>query len=171
MKLATTLRESLGLSQQQLTGFIGGNRSSLTRAEKKERNLTPAATLNLLTLFQIDAELVMPENEEAITPELTDKWKMHALACRHKIAALQKKLSEAKEGMAKARRLQNCLKQLTNTKAAELNQRQLRWVEEQHYQVNKKMASAGNGFQQELALAIAALEAEANIYEKATMAV
>ena len=169
MKLAITLRQSLGLTQHQLTGFIGGNRSVLTRAEKNERSLTPAATLNLLTLFQINASLPLLNDEEPVPAERIEKWKMHALACRHKITALQKKLADTNEGVARTRRLKNLLGQLIKTKRTELTERQVRWVEEQHYQASKKINANGSGYQRELQLSIAALEAEAAIYENAAV--
>ena len=53
MKIAATIRRNLGLTQYDLAKFVGGERSSLARAEKGERLLSADAILNLAALHKL----------------------------------------------------------------------------------------------------------------------
>lgn len=104
--------------------------------------------------------------EQAIEPDLTESWQLHAKTCRHKAVGMKRQLAAMEDSWQKACRLRQCLEQLLLTKSAELSDKQIRWVEIQRYEAGKKMAAMNYGSRRQLALKIEALEAEAAIYEK-----
>lgn len=165
MKLTATIRTQLGLTHEQIAGFIGADRSLLSRAEAGSRQLNGDALLHLLTLYL--AYIKAPAREEAATiaAPLPAQLKEHAQRCRHKLYPLRQRLAAMQRRHAQCTRLLHCLQQLkTNNN---LNSRQQRWLEIQQYEAGKKLAAADYGNQIQLQLSIQALEAEAAIYEAA----
>ncbi|MES2649244.1 MAG: hypothetical protein V4717_20365 [Bacteroidota bacterium] len=167
MQLAIQLRDSLGLSQQQLVNFAGGDRSQLTRAEGGQRSLTADAVINILKMHKVNAALLPTEDVQQLPIDLVASWQLQAEKCRLKLPVLEGKLAAMKASYTKARRLQQFTQQLKTTTAGELTGRQVRWIDEQEYQAGKTMEFYGITRQKLLAIEIAMLQAETAIYENA----
>lgn len=167
MKIASTIRRNLGLTQYDLAKFVGGERSSLARAEKGERLLDADATLNLIALHNLQANILTDDLPgETIEPSVIEDFKYHALECRHKANGLKMRLAEIQLRYAQGRKLLQCTEQLTSNYGRPLTAKQLGWMEDQRYQASKKIGQGSIGLQKKLSLQIEALEAEAGIYER-----
>jgi transcriptional regulator with XRE-family HTH domain len=167
MKLAIQLRDSLGLSQQQLVDFAGGHRSQLTRAEAGLRSLTADAAINIVKMLQVNATLLPAEAIPQLPVELVDLWKTKAENCRQKLYVLESKLATMKSAYIKACRLLQFAQELKKTPSEEWTSKQVRWIDEQAYQASKIMENSDFTRQKMLAIEIAILQAEAAIYENA----
>ena len=110
MRIAAAIRQNLGLTQQDLAKFVGGERSSLARAEKGERLLSADAILNLAALHKLQENISIDGlPEEAIEPSVVEEFRYRALECRHKANTLKIKLKDLQQRSAQGRKLLQCL--------------------------------------------------------------
>jgi transcriptional regulator with XRE-family HTH domain len=169
MKLLTTLRTSLGISQRQLAAFIGGDRSQLVRAENGERNLSDSASLQFIKLVPVHAKVLqMPLPTAPPDGELLEQLKQRADDCRHKASLLKRKLQQMQQDHETACRLKLFAETLQQQQTEFAHTpKQQRWLEQRIYEADKKVEANSCGKQLLLHLKIQALEAEAGIYENA----
>jgi len=171
MRITSTIRESLGLSQHQLVDFIGKDLRLLSRVEADSIELINGAEYNIYPLNKVQnigsAAITNPEMDEALVRQLI----FHARLCRNKSAGLQKKFNKMQESYAQGMRLIHCLNRLRAAQDIILTTRQKRWIEERHSQAIRKIKYCDPGIQKKLSLSIQALEAEAALYEAAVKGV
>ena len=167
MRIAATIHQNLGLTQHDLAKFIGGERSSLARAEKGERLLSADAILNLVALHKLQ---VNTSNDglpgELMEPGMLEHFKYHALECRHKATTLRRKLKDLEQRYVQGRKLLQCLEQFSANYGRPLSTKQVRWIEGQRLEAEKKTEKGSVGLRKKLSLQIEVLEAEAAIYER-----
>lgn len=168
-QILKNLRTTIGISQRQLAAFVGGDRTQLVRAENGERNLCDAANLQLIHMIPAYSMLqqISPPLEEMPATDLED-FARHAAYCRYKVTALQRQLKQLQTIQLTAHRLKVFVEQLSREMDNNLSPRQERWLQERAYEAEKRLEQSNHGRQRKLELQIAALQAEATIYENVT---
>lgn len=163
--LVGKIYKQTGIGQQNLAFYAGAKQSTLSRYEDGTRSLPTEALLQLAALYKMTNNFPLVD---APKPTKEEKAKMleSAAWCRMQCYPLQKELTAMQLCYQQA---QNMFKVLNNYAVVNnpLTPKQQRWVEEQRYQTEKKLAKNGWLPQQELIMKLSLLNHEAVFYEDA----
>ena len=164
MKTIKELRIALGLSQRDMSQFLGLGRSTLTAAEQGHRDLTLTALHKLaqieIALQSIDADplsakqRIPPESE---IPGHAEKQAARLHNCRYSVAALQLTLTEMEREYQQNAKLYHVLSALSEQEEPEKRL----WLEFNISKLKIKLQSCGTTAQQQLHEKIFLLTAEA----------
>jgi transcriptional regulator with XRE-family HTH domain len=172
MKIAETLRQDLGLTQQDLARFLGSDRSSLARSEKGLRLLSALSSSRLATLHKIHRSEPVQKSAAIIQdPGIEQDLKNHAFECRYKANCLRNRLQKMETRYEQATRLKGLTENISgihakNKKQSSLDKKQLDWLEEFNALAMLRLQKNNMSEQIKLQLQIRALEAEAELYEQ-----
>jgi transcriptional regulator with XRE-family HTH domain len=160
MRSLKTIRESFGLSQEQLAIYLGVSRSSINMAERGNRGL-PTAALEKLALLQKSQQNNIIYRQKALQQRAAKDnmaIKQYLKKCQNEIQLLQKELALMQEHYGQCINVMLALEHLLEAAPAsgKPTKEQL-WLEILAAETQKKMAGCSHGKQVILQLQIKAL--------------
>jgi transcriptional regulator with XRE-family HTH domain len=165
MKGLKNVIQKLGISQRSLAKFIGSSNAVISYAISGTRDLPTNALLQLAQLGKLlktlpAASLPTPTAQDATAIRQQAAW------CLAQCHPLKKQLAAMQQNHQQAATLLQVLDAYI-ANAATISVKQQRWLEEQRYQAQLKMAQNGWLLQQQLQHKIALLTYEANLCKAA----
>jgi transcriptional regulator with XRE-family HTH domain len=167
MKMVAFILDKMGISQRNLANFVGTAQSLISRSEAATRNIPPDANIQLINIYTILSKLHPPSSAKP-TEEEKAYCQQQAEWCLAQCHPLQKQLAAMQANYQQADTMPQFLNVYTEQHTA-LNDKKQRWVDEQRYQAEKKLAANGWLAQQQLQLKLALLQYEANWYQQALL--
>ena len=172
MSLIKELREQLGLSQEDMSYYLGVTRSHLAMVERSERELPSEALIKLATLeLSLEAgsrkRLAPSKTKEELKQHnkmikaieaRTEGSRLTAIILRRKLQDMEISYDQHLTGLGIAEHIRS----LTHAK----DERQLTWVKVQHHYRTKKLNANSPAAQALLQAKIEMLEAEVAINER-----
>lgn len=169
MKASAQLRAKTGISVRQLARFIGVSHSLLHMAENNTRPMNSDSAVILAQMITLEVQCPAPPPAQNIpTAEDIATWQWRARECRFEIQKLQQKLAAMQTGYEQALRLSAFVAHLEANASWPFTPRMQRTMEDWKHQARNNMAGFHPVKQKHLELQIAALTAEAEIYERET---
>jgi transcriptional regulator with XRE-family HTH domain len=160
----TEFCKQTGLSQRNLAAFTGAHQSVLSRYESGSRNLPPEALVVLAKLYKKASSITKRTTAKAAVADKA-AMKEEANWCRIQCLPLRKQLTAIKENYRQAATALLVLDSYIK-EAGPFTGKKQRWLDEQHYQAEKKLAKNNFMVQQKLLVTINLLEHEATLWEK-----
>jgi transcriptional regulator with XRE-family HTH domain len=167
MKMVAFILDKMGISQRNLANFVGTAQSLISRSEAATRNIPPDANLQLINIYTLLSKLPPPSNAKPTTEEKAH-CQQQAEWCLAQCHPLQKQLATMLTNYQQADTILQFLNADTTQHTA-LTDKKQRWIDEQRYQAEKKLAANGWQAQQQLQLKLALLQYEANWYQQALL--
>ncbi len=153
-----------GLSKRNLAAFTGTHQSVLSRYESGSRNLPPEALVVLAKLYKKASSITKGTTAKAAVADRA-AMKEEANWCRIQCLPLRKQLTAVKENYRQAATALQVLGYIKE--AGPFTGKKQRWLDEQGYQAEKKLAKNNFMVQQKLLVAISLLEHEALLWQTA----
>lgn len=161
MKIVQFILSAIGISQRALAALINANHTTLSRYEAATRSLPTNVMLPLAELQNILATLPAPPQASPSAEDI-QTLQQRAAYCNAQATILQKQLAAMQVQYTQAATLQQLIAVL-HTNPLFTGDKQLRWLDEQQYQANKKLEKCGWLAQQQLQHKIALLQHEASL--------
>jgi transcriptional regulator with XRE-family HTH domain len=156
-----------GLSKRNLAAFTGAHQSVLSRYESGSRNLPPEALVVLAKLYKKASSITKGTTAKAAVADRA-AMKEEANWCRIQCLPLRKQLTAVKENYRQAATALLVLDSYIK-EAGPFTGKKQRWLDEQGYQAEKKLAKNNFMVQQKLLVTISLLEHEALLWQTAPL--
>jgi transcriptional regulator with XRE-family HTH domain len=159
MKIVQTILTKTGLSQRALARFLNTNDSVLSRYEAATRSMPVNTMLPLVHIQQLLTILPTPPPPSPSAEDIAT-LQQRAAYCTAQAAVLQQQLQNMQLQYIQAATLLQLIAAL-QADTTPKTEKQQRWLDEQQYQANKKIAQYGWLPQQQLLNSITLLTQEA----------
>jgi hypothetical protein len=157
------VNEIVGLRDRALAAWIGANHTTLSKYKQGSRTLPTHAMLPLTQLYTAVKNFPAVAEPTATEPEIAAMQKNVALS-KGELFQLERQLATVKKQYTQASNLLQYVEAYSQSHT-ELTVQQQRWLDEQRYQAEQKMAKNGWMVQQQLHLKIAGLNQQIALME------
>ena len=161
MKIVQSILSAIGISQRALAALINANHTTLSRYETAIRSLPTNVMQPLAELQQTLSSLPTPPQVSPSTEDI-QTLQHRAAYCTAQATVLQQQLAAMQLQYTQAATLLQLIAAMRSKPITTAGNQQ-RWLDEQAYQANKKLAKYGWLPQQQLQQKIALLQHEAKL--------